>query len=106
MALSSEKLPPLSNLLFGQHRDSLPQQLFMEPVQPRFRRQAIGAELLQTAFLFVVEISAVRAEPACLRRVDQGAGILGAHLAQNTHSEFAQRLPVESARCVVWRIAG
>ena len=56
--------------------------------------------------MLVVEERAVQAEVAGLGRVDEAGGIVRAHLEDDAHFKFAQRLAVHEAVDVVERVDG
>ena len=71
---------------------------------PALRRRGAGAEGLQHAALLVVEDRPVQAQRAGVRRINEAAGIVRAHLEDHAHFKFAERLPAHAATHVVERV--
>ena len=75
--------------------------LFTRLREPLRIRRGVGAEGFQGAFVLVVEEAAVEAERARFGGVDQAGGVVGAHLEDDAHFKFAERLPAHGAVHVV-----
>ncbi len=61
----------------------------------------VWAEGFDRAELLIVKERAMEAERAGLRGIDEARGIVGAHLEDDAHFEFSERLAIHPAAYVV-----
>ena len=93
MAASAEPVLWLSRSSSGVQPAEVPGGV----VKPVGGGRGVRAEGLQMAFLLVEKESAVEAEETGFGAIDEAGGIVGAHLEEDAHLEFAEGLAAEEA---------